>query len=105
MTRWTHLISALAVKNLLHLYTIVWLSIVVLLGRFVRPEVISATGPHYWMLAVLLLFILLYVVWISLVMMVRRDASLSAPIRRNAPRRAANRTRSDRQAPSLSAKK
>jgi hypothetical protein len=104
MTRWTHLISALAVKNLLHLYALVWLSIVALLGRFVRPEVIAALGPRDWMPAVPPLFILLYLVWISL-MMVRRDANLSAPVRRNAPRRAADRTRGDARAPSLSAKK
>lgn len=105
MTRWTRLVSALAVRNLLHLYAIVWLSIVALLGRLVRPEVISAVGPRDWIWTVLLLFILLYGVWISLVMMVRRDARLFAAPGPNRTRRAANRRRGDARARSLCTKK
>jgi hypothetical protein len=78
MERWSRLIAALAVKNVLHLFAIVWVSVVVLLWRFVRPEVIAAVGPRGWALTVLPLFILLFTVWISFVVLVRRDARLFA---------------------------
>jgi hypothetical protein len=92
MTHWPRLVTALAVKNLLHLFAIVWVSIVVLLALFVRPDVIDAMGPLYWMFTVLPLFILLYMIWISFVVMVRRDAHLFATASAPRTRRAADRT-------------
>ena len=79
MDRWPRLINALAVKSVLHLFAIVWVSIIVLVGLFARPRVIEVVGPLYWMFIILPLFILLYMVWISFVILVRRDGRLFKP--------------------------
>lgn len=74
MIRWPRLIAALAVKNLLHLTAVAWVSVIWLLRTFVRPEVIEAIGPLYWLLAVMSLFLLLYMIWITAVVVMRSDA-------------------------------
>lgn len=73
MSRWPRLIAALAVRNLLHLTAVAWVSVIWLLCRFVRPDVIAAVGPAYWLLAVMSLFLLLYVIWISALMATRAN--------------------------------
>jgi hypothetical protein len=72
------LVHSLAVKNLLHLFAVVWLSVIVLFGLFSRPEVIKAVGAQGWSLGLRLVFALLFFVWISLVFMWWKGAQFFA---------------------------
>lgn len=76
MNRWKRLISALAVKSLLHFMAIVWVSVIIVVGLFVRADIINAVGTRYWIAAVLPLIILLYTIWLSCVVMMLREARL-----------------------------
>jgi hypothetical protein len=77
ITRLPQIIRSLAIKNLLHLFAVIWLSVIGLLCLFVRPDVIEAVGDN-WSLTVLPMFALLYLVWISFVLILRQDARFFA---------------------------
>jgi hypothetical protein len=56
-----------------------------------QVDVIRPVGTDYWMMAVMCLFMLLYMIWISIVVMVQRDARLFAVLRPARARRPAKR--------------
>ena len=78
VNRLPQLVHSLAVKNLLHLFAVIWLSVIVLFGLFSRPEVIKVVGAQGWNLGLRLVFALLFLVWISLVFMWWRGAQFFA---------------------------
>lgn len=78
MDRLPQLINSLEVKNLTNLIAVIWLSLIALLGLFVRPAVILAVGARGWILTLLPLFALLFLILISLLTLVRGNAHLFA---------------------------
>jgi hypothetical protein len=67
-------LDALSVETLLKFSLMVWASLMVPFCFFLRPDVITALAPHYWLLSAVPMFILLCMVWVSIVVLLWREA-------------------------------
>jgi hypothetical protein len=59
------------VKTLPQTFVLLWLSVIGVICMLVRPAVIQALGAQYWLMTIGPLYILLFLMWISFVVLIR----------------------------------
>jgi hypothetical protein len=59
------------VKTLPQTFVLLWLSVIGLMCLLVRPAVIKTLGAQYWVMTIGPLYILLFLMWISFVILMR----------------------------------